>query len=252
MALPWIFANLTQIITTYWDDNYNALGNLVVLPCTVAGTNTLALTLSPANATPTINAYSNYMVFSGVVGGANTGAVTAAVGSLAALNVYKDTPSGPAALTGGELQSGNAFKLTYDSALNSAAGGFHLETGGHISSHQQAGVNTITSTPGVTMTAAEVTGNGLGQAILLRAGAPVGDFNDQMPIAADIKAAMPTPVVIGDLFRMRVHNTSGHIQTITTNTGITLNGTMTTADSATHDFIGVFTAVGTPAVTLYG
>ncbi len=252
MALPWTFANLTQIVTTEWDDNYNALGALVVLPCTVVGTNALALTLSPAAATPTINAYANYMVFSGIAVAANTGATTAAVGALPALNVYRDTPAGPVALTGGELQPGNAFKLTYDSALNAAAGGFHLETGGHVSAHQQAAVNTVNSAPGVTLTAAQVTGNGLGQGIILRTGAAVGGFNDQMPIAADIKAAMPTPVAIGDLFRLRIRNTTGQIQTITTNTGITLNGTVTTADSTTHDFIGVFTAVGTPAVTLYG
>ena len=56
----------------------------------------------------------------------NTGPVTATVGSVGFLNVYKDTPGGPALLTGGEIVALNAFSLRYDPALNTGAGGFHL------------------------------------------------------------------------------------------------------------------------------
>jgi hypothetical protein len=126
MALPFLFANVSSATGANLDADFAALGNLCVLPCTVAGTNTLTLTLN-AN-TPTLSAYSNYMVFVGISSAANTSAVTAQVGALSALPVYKDTIAGPAALTGGEFVANNSFLLTYDSVLNSGSGGFHMST----------------------------------------------------------------------------------------------------------------------------
>ncbi len=101
---------------------------LGVLPCTVAGTNALTLTLVAAS-TPAVSAYANYLRFSAVAASDNTAATTALVGALAALNVYKDSINGPVQLSGGEIQAGSLIILTYDSALNSGAGGFHLQTG---------------------------------------------------------------------------------------------------------------------------
>lgn len=124
MALPYTFASLTTILSTYWDANYSALGALVPIPCSVAGTN--AITLTPLANTPTVTSYANYMQFSGIVASSNSGAVTAAAGSLTALAVYKDTASGPVALSGGELIANTAFTLMYDNTLNSGAGGFHV------------------------------------------------------------------------------------------------------------------------------
>ena len=110
------------------DNNFATVSAAAPISCSIAGTNTLALTQSAAGLVPTvaIAAYTQGMLFVGVAASTNTGAVTAAVGSLSALNVYKDTPSGPALLTGGEIIAANAISLLYDSALNSGAGGFHL------------------------------------------------------------------------------------------------------------------------------
>lgn len=124
MALPYQFANATTATGAQLDADLQAAAVLGVLPCTVAGTNTLTLTL--AVNTPTISAYANYLRFSGVAAASNTSTVTAQIGSLTALPVYKDSPSGPIALSGGEIIAGNAFTLVYDSALNSGNGGFHL------------------------------------------------------------------------------------------------------------------------------
>jgi hypothetical protein len=123
------FENNTSNQLSALDNNFLTATALAPMPCSVAGTNTLALTLNAAGLVPTnsITAYTNYMIFSGVAAATNTSAVTAALGSLAALPVYKDGPSGPVALTGGEIVAGCAFTLTYDSALNSGNGGFHLE-----------------------------------------------------------------------------------------------------------------------------
>ncbi len=127
MTLPWIFGTqVGPISLSDLDDNFNALGALTPIPCMVSGTNALALT--PAANTPAIASYSNYMQFIGIAGFTNTTAVTAAVGALAPLSVYSDSALGPIALEAGGLTAGSAFTLTYDSALGSGSGGFHIQT----------------------------------------------------------------------------------------------------------------------------
>jgi len=110
------------------DNNFATLSAADTIACAIAGTNTLTLTQNAAGLVPsaTLAAYSNYMLFTGVASATNTGAATATVGSIGALNVYKDTLAGPALLTGNEIIIGNAISLRYDSTLNSGAGGFHL------------------------------------------------------------------------------------------------------------------------------
>ena len=110
------------------DNNFTTFGALVPIPCGIAGTNTLVLTQSAAGLVPTstIQGYSTDMLFSGIAASTNTGPVTATVGSIGVLNVYKDTLAGPVLLTGNEIIANNAISLRYDAALNSGAGGFHL------------------------------------------------------------------------------------------------------------------------------
>ena len=124
MALPVAFTGNTTPTGEELDQDLAALGALGTIPCGVSGTNTLTLTQNAD--TPTTNAYANYMRFSGIAVADNTGATTARIGALGALNVYKDTPAGPVALSGGEIITDCAFTLIYDSALNSGAGGWHL------------------------------------------------------------------------------------------------------------------------------
>lgn len=129
MALPNTFANQTTPSMQELDQNFAAVGALTVLPCSVTGTNSINLTLL-AN-TPSVAAYVNYMQFSGVFSGTSTGAMTARVGALPVLNVYKDTAAGPVLTAAGDGFVGNFFTLVYDRALNSGAGGFHLQTSIH-------------------------------------------------------------------------------------------------------------------------
>lgn len=125
MAYTVTFAAQTSPTMQSLDAVFTQVGNLGIIPCGVSGTN--ALTLTPvAGRTPSIAAYFDGLQVAGVVAVTNTNAVTAAVGSLAASNVYKDAPGGPVVLSGGELIALNAFSLRYDSALNSGAGGWHL------------------------------------------------------------------------------------------------------------------------------
>lgn len=124
MSLPFSFANVTTLVTSQIDANFNAVGALTPIPCVASGTNTISL-VQEAN-TPTVTAYSNYMQFTGVAAATNTGASTGAVGGLSALNIYKDTIAGPVLLTGGEIIINCQFTLIYDSALNLGNGGFRL------------------------------------------------------------------------------------------------------------------------------
>lgn len=153
MALPYLFANVTSATGQQLDDDFSVVGKLGTLPCTITGTDTLALTLSSTN--PTISAYANYLRFSGIAAGDNTTAVTAQVGSLGTLSVYKDTSSGPVVLTGGEIQEDNYIELVYDSALNSGSGGFHL-----VSSTVTSGGTVTSVATGSGLTGGPITSSG--------------------------------------------------------------------------------------------
>jgi len=126
MPLPFTFAPPTTTATgTNLDQNFNALGALVPVPCTASGTNAITLTPFSTNV-PTVTALADYAVFSAVASATNTSSVTIAIGSFSALPLYRDSLSGPIALTAGQIVAGNAIYVVYDAALNSGGGGFHL------------------------------------------------------------------------------------------------------------------------------
>jgi hypothetical protein len=123
MALPFAFTVNTTPTGEQLDADLAALGALTPIPCVVAGSNNISLT--PEANTP-VPAYAPYSQFSGVAAGTNNTQVTAQVGSLAALAVYKDTIVGPVQLSGGEIVQNTKLLLMYDPTLNAGSGGFHL------------------------------------------------------------------------------------------------------------------------------
>lgn len=122
------FANDTTPGLPELDQNFNAFAVLTPIPCSVSGTNALAMTQNAAGqaASGTIAAYENGLQICGVAAQTNSGAVTARLGALPILNVYKDSIAGPIALSGNEIIQACAFTLRYDAALNTNAGGWHL------------------------------------------------------------------------------------------------------------------------------
>lgn len=142
MPLQYVFGPLTGAPTSDLDANFQTVGLLGVLPCSVTGTNALTLALLNSTNAPTVSAYANYLAFSFVAGNTNTGAVTATVGTVGALNVYKNTVSGPAALVAGDIVIHNTYTLVYDSALNSGSGGFHIYGAPYLTSGQVPGTTT--------------------------------------------------------------------------------------------------------------
>lgn len=121
-----LFAALTAATGQELDDDLTLVSAQAPIPCSAAGTNAITLT-QQANVYP-VAAYTNHMQLSAVATGTNTTNTTARLGSLPTLSIFKDSPTGPVQLGGGEIVTGNAFTLMYDIALNGGVGGFHLFT----------------------------------------------------------------------------------------------------------------------------
>lgn len=155
MAAWTLFANVTELDTPNLDTNFNALANLSVIQGTLSGTNTI--TFTPTTAGPTFSAYALNMIFAGIATATNTGATAFNAASIGTLSVYKDSPSGPVALTGNEIITDNYVGFAYDSSLAGGAGGFHLLRG-------QNGAASSATTPsnpsGTTSTTAVMMGLG--------------------------------------------------------------------------------------------
>jgi hypothetical protein len=185
------------------DNNFTTLSAADTIACAISGTNTLTFTQNAAGVVPsqTISAYTNYMLFVGVATGTNTGPVTATVGTVGALNVYKDGPAGPVFLSGQEIVTNNAISLRYDSSLNSGAGGFHL-----TSSTQIAGV-------AISPSAVQINGNSTltnllsGSVSITFTAAPGWGSQDQpFSITAALASALPA---VGDFVLVNPPSVAG-------------------------------------------
>jgi hypothetical protein len=156
MTYSTTFANVQSVTGADLDGDLNEAGRLGTIPCAVSGTNSLTLSPYSAGGTPDIGTpaivLQSQIRFSGIAANSNSGAVTANVAGLGALTVYKDTPSGPAALTGNEIIAANYFALCYDAALNGGAGGYHLETATANAAGTVTSIATSTGLTGGTIT----------------------------------------------------------------------------------------------------
>jgi hypothetical protein len=96
--------------------------------------------------------------------------------------------------------------------------------------------NTNSATTTATLTGANISG-GTVEVTLAMTGTMSGDSNAQLPLVSSLVTAIPNAVA-GLQYRLRVINESSanHVWTITTNTGWTLNGTMTIAQNTWRDF----------------
>lgn len=109
-------------------------------------------------------------------------------------------------------------------------------------------VTTDATAAAVTFTAAQVLGG-----LILRDPAGAGRA-DLLPTAASLLAAINGPFV-GLSFEFTIRNTADAAETITvtTNTGLTLSGTMTIAQNNSKRFLAVVTDIdsGEAAITVY-
>jgi hypothetical protein len=122
----------TGCLTDHGIQIFNQWYNFIVgmnriTPCNASGTN--VITLTPLTASPLIEKYTDYEVFSFVAANTSTGSVTMTVvprdGSLATLKAYKT--NGSAQAGSGDVVSGSLYLAIYNDALDSGAGGFVLK-----------------------------------------------------------------------------------------------------------------------------
>jgi len=124
MAFPTIFANLPAGVEplSLFDTMFNVVGSMGVVACTATGTNTIAL--APKTNMPTVSAYANYQAFGFVAANTTSGLVTININGVGALNAYAS--DGATQLASGALVAGAYYVFVYNSALNSAVGGFQI------------------------------------------------------------------------------------------------------------------------------
>lgn len=114
----------------------------------------------------------------------------------------------------------------------------------------QAGIPSYNTAGAITLLATDLL-----QGLILRDcnGAGRADlFPTAQAILDSLTVAGRVPVV-GQSFRVHIRNTSGgaFATTLTTNTGLTLSGTMSIAQLNSKEFMVVITNVSVPAVTIY-
>lgn len=122
MALPRTFANQTNPLMPWLDQNFAAVGDSLYIRCTAANNN--AIVLTPVANQPTIQGYTSLQGYSFLAIGDNSGAVTIQVTGLGVLSGFKSTSAGPAALGAGDLRAGNYYVAIYDPSLSAGTGGF--------------------------------------------------------------------------------------------------------------------------------
>ena len=149
MPLPVSFSGASSATGGQLDQNFYYVGLTGVIQGTISGTNTLVFT--PFTYMPGVGSPVNNQQFAGIAANTNTSSVTFNP-AFSGLPVYKDTASGPTALTGGEITQGNFVWFTYDVALNSGNGGFHLGTLPAGSSGTVTSIATGTGLTGGTIT----------------------------------------------------------------------------------------------------
>jgi hypothetical protein len=120
--------NLTEHGLQTLNQYYNFINGMNrMTPCNAAGTN--IITLTPLTASPLIEAYVDYEVYSFVAANTTSGVVTMTVvprkGTLATLKAYKT--SGAAQATTNDIVAGSLYLAIYNDALDAGAGGFVIK-----------------------------------------------------------------------------------------------------------------------------
>lgn len=110
------------------DTQFGNVAQWSIVGCTATGTN--VVTLTPILSGYTGPAYANFVAYSFIAANSSSGAVTLKVGSLAALNVYKS--DGTTQIGSGDIVAAQTYRVFYNGALNSSAGGWYLENVGVV------------------------------------------------------------------------------------------------------------------------
>lgn len=130
------FASLTNPTLPNLDADFVGVANTLVVPCTVTGTNSLALT--PIPSTVTVSAYTTGDQYTFVAAATSTGVMTAQVSGLGFLKIF--TAGGTTQASTGDVKTGQFYQIAYQSTLDTGAGGFVI-----VSAIAAPSVATVTS-----------------------------------------------------------------------------------------------------------
>lgn len=122
MAPRTVYASLADGLQSFslWDQSLADMGNLGLIPCTAAGTNTVVLTPLASACAPNIsNPPQQLQNFTFVAVATSTGPIT-----INGLKLYKE--DGATQATTGDLVLNVLYGIIYNSALNSTAGGYQI------------------------------------------------------------------------------------------------------------------------------
>ena len=126
------FVDSSGHLTDYGAQHLNQLRNFIIgmnrlTPCNATGTNVISLT--PLDASPLIEKYVDFEVFTFVAANTSSGDVTMTVvprdGTLATLKAYDG--NGATQAGAGDIVAGSLYFAIYNDALDAGAGGFVLK-----------------------------------------------------------------------------------------------------------------------------
>jgi hypothetical protein len=111
-----------------WDQSFADMGSLGVIPCTASGSNAITLTPIASVFSPNVlNPPNPNQLFSFVATATSTGAVTVSIAGVTGfLNLYRMDAATQAASR--DIQIKVTYVVSFGSALNSAAGGFQIQS----------------------------------------------------------------------------------------------------------------------------
>lgn len=120
--------NLTEHGLQFLNKWYNFIvGMNRLTPCNASGTNIISLT--PLDASPLIEKYVDFEIYTFVAANTTTGVVTMTVvprdGALATLKAYKTSGSAQATLN--DIVAGSLYFAIYNDALDGGSGGFVIK-----------------------------------------------------------------------------------------------------------------------------
>lgn len=253
MAPRTIYANLQDGLQnlSLWDQSLADVGNLGLIPCTAAGTNTIVLTPIPAAFAPNISTPPQQLqTFTFVATATSSGSVT-----INGLKAYKEDGVTQAATN--DFISGVLYGVAYNSALNSAAGGYQITF--PVTSILNPVISGATIS-GSTITTSTYNGNTwtAGTGVLTIAALKTLTASNSLTLAGTDGTTMTFPATSATIARTDAANTFTGTQTVGALVATTINGntfttgtyTLTGAAAKTLTFSNSLTLAGTDATTI--
>lgn len=254
MAPRTVYANLTDGLQPFslWDASLADMGSLGVIPCTASGTNAITLTPVTASFPPNVsNPPRQNQLFSYVAAATSTGSVTVSISGVTGfLKLYLMDASTQAG--SGDVKQNVTYIISYGPALNSAAGGFQIQSpNSDILSPVINGATIINSTyEGLHITTTTGT--------LTIAAAKTVTFNNSLGFSGTDGTTMTLPSTSATLARTDTGQTFTGTNAFGALTVTTLNGntftagsyTLTGGASKTLTFNNTLTLAGTDSTTM--